>query len=45
MVYVYDTIIVGVIATLGSTTGAVAIYILVRKMGRYAVSKFGKYIF
>ena len=42
---IYDTIIVGVIATLGSTTGAVAIYILVRKMGRYAVSKFGKYIF
>src|SRR5215210_574321 len=41
---IFETIIVGFIATLGSTTGAIAIYLVVRKMGRYAVSKFGKYI-
>jgi len=40
----FETIIVGFIATLGSTTGAIVIYLLARKMGRYAVPKFGKYI-
>ena len=42
---IIDAIIVGVIAGLGSTVGATVIYLFIRKLGRYAVIKYGKYIF
>ena len=42
---IIDAIIVGIIAGLGSTVGATIIYIVVKKIGRYAVNKYGKYIF
>ena len=42
---IIDAIIVGIIAGLGSTVGATVIYLVVRKLGRYAVIKYGKYIF
>lgn len=35
----------GIIAGLGSTVGATVIYLFIRKLGRYAVIKYGKYIF
>jgi membrane protein DedA with SNARE-associated domain len=42
---IIDAIIVGIIAGLGSTVGAIVIYLVARKIGRYAVIKYGKYIF
>jgi len=42
---IIDAIIVGIIAGLGSTVGATIIYLVVKKIGRYAVIKYGKYIF
>ena len=42
---IIDAIVVGIIAGLGSTVGATVIYLVVRKLGRYAVIKYGKYIF
>ena len=42
---IIDAIIVGIIAGLGSTVGATVIYLFTRKLGRYAVIKYGKYIF
>jgi membrane protein DedA with SNARE-associated domain len=40
-----DAVAVGVIGALGSTVGSIAIYMVVRKIGRYAVIKSGKYFF
>lgn len=42
---IIDAIIVGIIAGLGSTVGAIVIYLVARKIGRFAVIKYGKYIF
>ena len=42
---IIDAIVVGIIAGLGSTVGATVIYLVVRNLGRYAVIKYGKYIF
>ena len=42
---IIDAIVVGIIAGLGSTVGATVIYLVVRKLGRYAVIKYGKYMF
>ena len=42
---IIDAIIVGIIAGLGSTVGATVIYLFIRKLGKYAVIKYGKYIF
>ena len=42
---IIDAIIVGIIAGLRSVVGATVIYLFIRKLGRYAVIKYGKYIF
>jgi len=42
---IIDAIIVGIIAGLGSTVGATIIYLVVKKIGRYAVIKYGNTYF
>jgi membrane protein DedA with SNARE-associated domain len=41
---VFEAILAGIIGASGATIGSTAIYLVVRKVGRFGVMKYGRYL-
>jgi membrane protein DedA with SNARE-associated domain len=41
---IFDAILAGIIGASGATIGSIAIYLVVRKVGRFGIIKYGRYM-